>query len=227
MEEKTPILKVEDLNVKLDGQIILENINFSVAPGDVLAIVGPNGAGKSVLLRSLLKLIPHSGNIDWKEKIKINYIPQRFSVDRDFPLTVAEFFRFKSRDKKEIMRVLHLVGITDEHHLHHHILNQRLGWLSGGELQRALVAWAIIDKPNVLLFDEPTTGIDIGGEETIYNLIIMISHDLDVVYRYATNVLCLNKNMVCYGIPADALDPAALKKLYGEASFYPHNHPHK
>jgi zinc transport system ATP-binding protein len=111
-----------------------------------------------------------------------------------------------------------------------------MGWLSGGQLQRILVAWAILDSPDVLLFDEPTTGIDVGGEETIYNLlkklndetaltILVISHDLNIVYKYANNVLCLNKEKLCFGPPSDVLDQQALIKLYGdEAGFYAHEH---
>ena len=136
------------------------------------------------------------------------------------------------------MSVLKSVGITDEHHIEHHILKQRLGWLSGRQIQRILIAWSILDNPDVLLFDEPTAGIDIGGEETIYNLlkklkdergftVLLISHDLNIVYKYANNVICVNREMVCYGEPSIVLDPTALVKLYGgEASFYKHEHTH-
>lgn len=237
MSEQEPILSVNQLSVAFEAHQVLKDVSFEVQPGDVLAIVGPNGAGKSVLFRSLLNLIPFAGVISWAPDARVSYIPQRFSIDQDFPLTVREFFHFKSKNKQDILAALHSVGITNEHHIQHHILNQRVGWLSGGQLQRILIAWSIIDKPDVILLDEPTAGIDVGGEETIYNLIkklhderkltiIMISHDLDIVYRYATNVLCLNKEMVCYGVPAEALDAEALKKMYGEASVYSHPHKH-
>ncbi len=236
MAESGAILTVDNLGVKFDGQEILRDLSFTVSRGDVFAIVGPNGAGKTVLFRALLGLVAHSGTVRWESKVAISYIPQRFSIDKDFPLTVKEFMEFKTGDRKLIMAALHSVGITDEHHINHHILNQRIGWLSGGQLQRVFIAWAILDNPHVILFDEPTAGIDIGGEETIYNLIkklrdekeltiLFISHDLNMVYKYANNVLCLNKDMICYGAPADALDPAALKALYGgEATFYTHHH---
>ena len=235
MESASPILKVDGLGVKLDDQVILHDVSFDLNRGDTVAIVGPNGAGKSVLFRALLDLVPHTGLISWTKNIKINYIPQRFTIDRDFPLTVREFLKFKTKSHHAILAALRSVGITDEHHIQHHLLNQRLGWLSGGQIQRVLIAWAIIDQPDVILFDEPTAGIDVGGEETIYHLIkklkdekdltiLIISHDLNVVYKHATTVLCLNKDMVCYGTPADALDPTALKALYGEAAFYTHHH---
>lgn len=230
------ILKVHDLNVNLEHHQILQAINFSVEKGDVVAIVGPNGAGKSVLFRALLDLIPYSGTINFAPSSKISYVPQRFAIDRDFPLDVMEFMQFKTKDTKKITEVLNQVGITDSHVIHHHLFKQRLGWLSGGQLQRVLIAWALIDDPDLLLFDEPTSGIDIGGEETIYHLlqslneqrqltIIMISHDLNIVYRYAKKVICLNKELVCYGIPEAALTPEALSKLYGSnVSIYSHQH---
>ena len=235
MESVSPILKVDNLAVNLDGQKIIHDISFDLSRGDTVAIVGPNGAGKSVLFRALLNLVPYTGTITWMKNIKINYIPQRFTIDRDFPLTVREFLQFKTKSHHTILSALRSVGITDEHHINHHLLDQRLGWLSGGQIQRVLIAWAIIDQPDVILFDEPTAGIDVGGEETIYHLIkklkdekdltiLIISHDLNVVYKYATTVLCLNKDMVCYGTPADALDPSALKALYGEATFFTHHH---
>ncbi len=238
MESVAPILKVDNLSVRLDDQKILHEVSFNLNQGDTVAIVGPNGAGKSVLFRALLNLIPYTGTITWAKDIKINYIPQRFTIDRDFPLTVKEFFHFKTKNHHDIFSALRSVGITDEHHISHHLLNQRLGWLSVGQIQRILIAWAIIDQPDVILFDEPTAGIDVGGEETIYHLIkklkdekdltiLIISHDLNVVYKHATSVLCLNKDLICYGAPADALDPAALKELYGEATFFTHHHQHK
>lgn len=238
MANQETILTVENLGVKFDNNEVLRGLNFFVQKGDVLAIVGPNGAGKSVLFRALLGLVSYSGKIRWSEKLKISYVPQKFNIDKDFPLSVGEFLRFKEKSLDKIIGVLKSVGITDEHHIEHHILKQRLGWLSGGQIQRILIAWSILDNPDVLLFDEPTAGIDVGGEETIYNLlkklkdergftVLLISHDLNIVYKYANNVICVNREMVCYGEPSMVLDPTALAKLYGgEASFYKHEHVH-
>jgi len=235
-----PVLKTENLIVSFDKNRVIDNLSFSINKGDVIAIVGPNGAGKSVLFRTLLGLVPYLGKIEWAPDLKISYVPQRFNVEKDFPLTTKEFLRLKSKNQGKIMSVLESVGLKNEqsdvYHIEHHLLNQRLGWLSGGQLQRVLVAWAILDNPDVLLFDEPTTGIDVGGEETIYNLlkklnsemtltVLLISHDLNIVYKYANSVLCLNKKKICFGPPIDVLDPQALAKLYGgEASFYAHEH---
>ncbi len=238
------ILTVEGLSVSFDGNQVIKNLSFSVDKGDAMAIVGPNGAGKSVLLKAILGLIPHSGNAEWKEGLKISYAPQKFYIDKDLPLSVEEFLKFKNKDMNKVVDVLEAVGIPakshphmiDRHHLMKHVSRQKVGWLSGGQLQRVLIAWSLLDDPDVLLFDEPTAGIDVGGEETIYKLlkklkdernltILLVSHDLNVVYKYATNVMCINKEMICYGTPATVLDPAALAKLYGgEISFYKHEH---
>lgn len=238
MNSPQKILTVENLNVKFDDNEVLKEMNFSVDKGDVLAIIGPNGAGKSVLFRALMNLIRFSGKIEWLGGIKTSYVPQRLNIDKELPLSVLEFMKLKGGTKEQIINVLGSVGIGDEHHIENHLFKQRLGWLSGGQLQRVLIAWAVMDNPDVLLFDEPTSGIDIGGEETIYNLLkrlkrernltlLLISHDLNIVYKYANNVLCINKEMVCFGIPNEVLDPAALVNLYGgEASFYKHGHEH-
>src|SRR3989338_10866265 len=230
------LLDVRNLTVSFDGNKIIDDLSFSVNKGDVIAIVGPNGAGKSVLFRALMDLVPYLGMIIWAPELKISYVPQKFSVDKDFPITVKEFLRLKSKDLNKIMFVLEAVGLKskqhERHHIEHHLLSQRVGWLSGGQLQRVLIAWALLNEPSVLLFDEPTAGIDVGAEETIYNLlkklneemsltILLISHDLNIVYKYANNVLCLNKERLCFGRPNDVLDPRALVKLYGgEAAFY-------
>lgn len=236
MSDSEAILKIKDLGVKFDNNEVLKGLTLEIKRGDILAIVGPNGAGKSVFFRALLGLIPYSGKVEWSPGLKISYIPQKFFIDKELPLSVGEFLSFKTKSREDIIVALRAVGISDEHHIEKHILKQRLGWLSGGQLQRIVIAWSILDRPQVLLYDEPTAGIDIGGEETIYNLLgrlkkernltmLLISHDLNIVYQYANNVLCINKKMVCYGIPNEVLDPSALSKLYGgEAGFYKHEH---
>jgi len=228
--EDSPILEVSGLSVEFDGRVVLENVSFKVYKGEVMAIVGPNGAGKSTIFRALLDLIPYQGKVSWGEKIKIGYVPQKLALERDMPLTVMEFLKLKDSSGSNIHKVLKRVGI------HEHIQDIPVGVISGGELQRVLIAWALLGNPNVLLFDEPTSGIDLGGEETIYNLlhklqgsdeltILLISHDLNVVYQYADNVLCLNKQIVCFGQPNSVLDPKGLAELYGgEAKFFRHDH---
>lgn len=242
-ETDDPILKVADLHVSFGPEDVISGLDFEVKNGEVVAIVGPNGAGKSVLFRALLNLIPHKGEIHWKHGIKLGYVPQKLYIEPGFPLSVGEFLYFKSKSHANITKALESVGIKDMAHIHagetishhSHFLDQQLGFLSGGELQRVLIAWAIIDNPGVLLFDEPTAGIDIGGEETIYNLlhdlqkkrkltVLLISHDLNIVYKYANTVLCINKHQLCFGEPSLVLDPKSLSSLYGgEAKFYAHD----
>lgn len=230
------ILSVRDLNVNFGEHEVLHDITFDIHRGDVVAFVGPNGSGKSVLFRALLDLIPYSGDIDWGKGLRVAYVPQHFVVDRDFPLSVLEFLRFKEKNTDKLITALKTVGMEDSRHLQEHVLHKRLGWLSGGQLQRVMVAWSLLDNPDVLLYDEPTSGIDIGGEETIYHLlnklrternmtVLLISHDLNIVYKYASEVICINRQMVCYGPPREALDPQALQLLYGEhTGFYQHEH---
>ena len=199
--DHSPILEVTDLKVELDNHVILENVNFTVDKGEVMAIVGPNGAGKSILFRALLGLVPHSGAIIWASDIRIGYVPQKLALERDIPLTVREFLQLKNQNYKSVLKD---VGI------HEHILDYSLGVVSGGELQRIMIAWALLGDPNVLLFDEPTAGIDLSGEETIYHLlrklhdsheltVLLISHDMNVVTLYTNNILCLDKQMICFG----------------------------
>lgn len=231
------VLTVEDLGVMLDGQPVLQNISFGLKQGEAFAVIGPNGAGKTVLFRALLGLLPHSGQVRWRENVKIGYVPQRFSIDRSAPISALEFFLLQSPKfwrptpafTHQLEQELKLMGLDRG------VLRKGLGELSGGETQRVLIASALLQKPNVMLLDEPTAAVDAGFEETVYALLhrvqkergtalLLISHDLSVVYRYAQRVLCLNKSVVCQGAPVDALNPQALATLYGEASFYYHEH---
>lgn len=226
-----PILEVKNLTIAFNDEKIIDNLSFDVAAKEILIIMGPNGAGKTVLLKSLLGLLPHKGEIRWQKGIKIGYAPQKLLQTKDVPLTVEDFLKFKKIDDSRIFEILNMVGIKDKS-----ILKERLANLSFGELQRVLIGWAIAEEPQVLLFDEPTSGIDIGGEETIYNLlynlwrekgmtILLVSHDLSVVYQYATNVLCINKRKLRYGPPRQILTPENLEKIYGvEVRFHEHNH---
>lgn len=230
MEDKKNILAVKDLTVEFDKHKVLKSISFEVTRDSTLAIIGPNGAGKSVLFRALLGLISYSGTIVWNSDAKIGYVPQKLSVAKDLPLTVNEFLHFKERDMAKIYQVIESVGFVSEaEHLHNdkRVLGTQLGDLSGGELQRVLIAYALLDNPNVLLFDEPTAGVDVSGEETIYDLIhklqakedltiMFISHELQVVNHYADNVLCLNKENISFGPPIDVVNKETLVKLYGE-----------
>jgi len=237
MNNSVSILEVRDLSVSFDKQEVLRDISFSVNEGEIMAIIGPNGAGKTVLFRALMNLVSYDGEIKWREDARIGYVPQKLFEKAELPLSVKEFFILKSnylffKDKQLVESIPHelkSVGLKPE------ILNQQLANLSRGQFQRVLIAWAILKHPDVLLFDEPTAGIDLAGEDTIYNLlnklreerkmtILIISHDLNVVYRYANNVLCLNKERLCFGEPKQALTSEQIERLYGQSAFYHHEH---
>jgi len=225
------LLEVKNLNVSFDGEKVIENLSFEVKEKEILTILGPNGSGKTTLLKALLGLIPFRGEIIWKKKVKISYLPERLSR-REFsqiPLTVEEFFTFKKR-KMNPKEILKAVGLEEK------VLKKTPSLLSSGEFQRMLIAWSLIDLPDVLILDEPSSGIDIGGKETIYSLLykfwkereltlIFVTHDLNIVYGFSTNVLCLQKKKLCFGPPRAVLTPSLLQELYGgEIKFYRHNH---
>lgn len=230
------ILEVQNLTVKLDGETVLENVNFEVEKGSIAAIIGPNGAGKTTLFQALLGQVPYSGEINWHERPRFGYVPQRPVFDKNFPISVEDLFLLKFKKgfwfgrgqaREQVKRSLREMAIE-------HVLLKSIGELSAGEMQRVLIAYALSENPNVLLFDEPTANIDVGAEATVYTLIhrlsdernmsvLLISHDLSVVYQHADSVICLNRNLVCYGVPQHVLTPEKLSELYrSHATFYIH-----
>lgn len=228
------ILRVENLNVKFGKEEVVKNLSFEVKKGEFLIFLGPNGAGKSTLLRAILGLIPFDGKVVWSKEFKISYLPERLSREKfkEASILVKEFFKFKEKSDEKILAILKAVGLEPNE-----VLNKNAGDLSSGQFQRVLIAWSLISEPEVLFFDEPDTGIDIGGEETIYSLlekfwkekkltIFLVTHDLNIVYRYATNVLCLGKKEICcLGAPREILTPKVLEKIYGTGiKFYEHKH---
>ncbi len=226
------LLEVRDMSVELGGVRVLEDLSFTLEKNSILAIIGPNGAGKTVLLKALLGLIPSTGEIRWREGTKKGYVPQRLDIETDIPLTVREFFSLR-REKPSDERVR---VVLDYVQLDPSILREGFGEVSVGQRQRILVAWAVLGEPDVLLFDEPTADIDVTGQESIYNMIthlkdnlgltvILVSHDLNVVYSHAAMVLCINRKTLCIGRPREVLTPAQLQRLYGgENAFFKHRH---
>ena len=225
------LLEVKNFRVVLEGSLVLPELSFTVEEGEFLTILGPNGSGKTILVKALLGLLPFEGEVNWRKKVRIGYLPQglnQMSV-RDMPLTVRDFFTLKKLKRDEVLNYLSLVGLEKD------VLNERAGYLSGGQFQRMLVAWVLASRPNVLFLDEPTTAVDIVGGETIYSLlrdiwqtqeltVFNVTHDLNIVFAHSTHVLCLSRlGHRCYGVPKEVLTPEVLSDVYGaDVKFHAH-----
>lgn len=224
------ILKVRNLNVSFGDKKIIQNLSFDVQEKEALIVMGPNGAGKTTLFRALLNLIPYEGEVIWREGIKVGYLPSQEVVARtnNLPLTLEDFFSLQNVSGEKMKKIVEQVGLEAD------ALKKKLNKLSTGQFQRALIAWTLSDDPDVLLFDEPTSGIDIAGQKVIYDLlhkfweekgltIMMITHELNIVWEHANHVLCLGSGHVCYGPPRKVLVPDELEKVYGVGiKFYEH-----
>ena len=222
-------LDVRDLTVSFDSVPIIERLSFTVGAGDSLAVIGPAGSGKTVLFRALIGAIPYTGEIRWAAGTTVGYVPQKLDIERDLPITGSDFLLAKQRvgpaSTADIGRALELVDLTDA------VVRQPIGSLSGGQFQRLLLAFALLGDPPVLLFDEPTAGIDEPGEERLYDRIdrlkeerqltlLVISHELSFVFRHATRVLCLGRGKSYLGPPREVLTRERLEELYGSPLKY-------
>ncbi len=214
------LLSVNNLDVVINNQVILHNISFDLEKGDTLMILGPNGAGKSTLLKSL---IHNYKGVKWFTN-KISYLPPPDSINRFElpPILVKEFVSIVGINK----------SLINDFNINSSL---RVNNLSSGQFQKLMLAWALTSNPDVLLLDEPMSGIDVSGERTFFELIhnqwlkgltiIMVTHDLEIIWKHANKVLCLNKELLCEGNPRVILTPSNLRKLYNEEiSFYKHNH---
>ena len=231
MVNQNAVLTVSNLQVAFEDNLIIRDLSFVVEKRDILIFLGPNGAGKTTLLRALQNLLPYQGSVSWNAQ-KISYLsPQEFLQRQNLPpLNIMEFYSFKTKDLNTIKSMIVDVGLDES------LLTHQFSELSTGQFQRMLIGWALLDSPDVLILDEPTSGIDIGGEETIYSLlhkfwqnqnltILLVTHDLNIVWEYATQVICLNQQQMCMGKPDEVLTPEQLKALYGTGiKFYKHQH---
>ncbi|MBO5372436.1 MAG: metal ABC transporter ATP-binding protein [Lachnospiraceae bacterium] len=230
-------IKVNHLGVRFGEQIILEDVNLHMHCGSINAIIGKNGAGKSTLIRAMLDDIPHEGEIEFKDlhnakiqKLKIGYVPQSINIEKNTPVSVYDliasyqyrfpvFFKKSKKIEAEIKQALATFEAED-------LIDKQVCNLSGGQLQRVLLAMAIMDEPHLLLLDEPVSGIDQNGMELFYRTmvylkenfdlsIILISHDLDYVAKYADKVILLDKTILKEGSPKEVFSSDEFKSIFG------------
>jgi ABC-type Mn2+/Zn2+ transport system ATPase subunit len=246
----SPAVEIRHLNVSLGGRPVLRDVSLDISTGELVALIGPNGAGKTTLLRSILGLIPpDSGEVrllgqkDIRKALpRIGYVPQRLALDSGLPLSVREFLSLRRRETRNwfwrrqhrldvaIPPIAGELGIPT-------LLDKPVCALSGGQLQRVLIAFALLNEPSLLFLDEPTEGVDAPGERTFYEVIseihrrhpltvILVSHDLSMVHRHASWVVALNGRICCQGAPDDVIRADALREAYGLHVTYHHHHAH-
>lgn len=230
--------KINNISVKFGNDVILKNVSIHIHCGELTVIIGRNGAGKSTLLKAILGEVEHKGNIiftDEKDnltkKIKIGYVPQKLNIEKHMPTTVFDMFAscisyipvFMKKDKKiykEIKEHLKIFGVD-------RLIDKSIGDLSGGELQRVLIAMATKPIPNLLILDESVSGIDKNGIRDFYQIlnrlkaeydmsIILVSHDLELANQYADRVILLDKEVIKEGTPQEVFESLEFKNRFGE-----------
>ncbi len=238
-DENAPgiLLALKSIDKDFGDKTILEHINLTIAQGQIVTLIGPNGAGKTTLVRIALGLMqPDSGTIYHRPALRIGYMPQRVHVEPTLPVTVDRFLRLANRRDRGLM------SSTLEDLKIGHLGQQQLAEISGGELQRVLLARALLREPELLILDEPAQGVDLAGQAELYRLIseisdkqgcgvLMISHDLHLVMSSTDEVICLNHHICCHGKPEHVSNDPAYLSLFGataaqDLAVYTHHHDH-
>jgi zinc transport system ATP-binding protein len=247
------LVSIRNLEVTLGGNPILRGLNAAFVRGKITALIGLNGCGKTTLLKSILKEVPYGGRIDFHcghdhsrpTPQHVGYVPQKLTIDAQLPLTVRDLLALALQRRPLFLGVTRRTVQTMETLLARvwappHLLGRPVAKLSGGELQRVLLALALRPDPELLLLDEPAAGVDFQDGEKFYDLlarlnretgvtIVLVSHDLSVVSRHAHHILCLKDGRIqCQGPPQEILTQAVLTETFGQAmSVYTHqHHPH-
>ncbi len=230
------LVSLNDLSLYAGPRQILERISFEVRANEIITIIGPNGAGKSSLVKLIAGLTePSSGHIQRKSGLIYGYVPQNLRVDQSIPIKVSRFLSLANVSKASLTKALTQVGAN-------HLWSNQIHTLSGGELQRVLIARAIARQPQLLILDEPLQGVDVTGQTELYRLIsdirtelgcsiVMVSHDLHLVMAQTDHVICLNQHICCAGKPENVSQHPEYLKLFGQQSVqdiavYTHHHDH-
>lgn len=232
------VFTAENVGFRTPSKVILDGVSFHIPKGSFTTLIGPNGAGKSTLLKLMLGFLkPSSGSVVWAKGQRLGYMPQKVQIDTSFPLAVGRLFDLKpgsveSEDRTVIEQLTQTVDLKQRY----------ISDLSGGELQRVLLAYALLGNPDVLLLDEPMQGLDIDAEALFLNMlqslkydhgktIFMVSHDLHLVFKHSDHVICLQTHVCCQGSPTSIQDDPAYHVLFGQRkdslmSLYAHRHDH-
>ncbi len=234
---KNILLQAKNISLSYDGKKVLDNVSLDIKKQDFITIIGPNGAGKTSLLKILLGINKrYSGSLTQDKKLKIGYVPQKLYLDSSMPLSSIDFLKLnKDFSKIELDKIIIQTKIEN-------ILNKQLSSLSGGEIQKVLLANSLIGSPNLLILDEPDQNLDISGQLSFYKMlnniyskqkisILMVSHDLHLVMSSTKRVICLFHHICCSGTPEDISQSAEFKSIFGQdmselVSVYNHYHSH-
>jgi zinc transport system ATP-binding protein len=227
-----PLMTLDGVNKSFAGQHVLQNIDLQLNQSEITTLIGPNGAGKSTLVRIVLGLLqPDSGSVISDANLNIGYMPQKLHIDPTLPISTCRFLQLANTSHQACHNALDSVGIG-------HLATTPVQKLSGGEMQRALLARAILRKPNLLVLDEPVQGVDTNGQNALYKMIadlskslncavLMVSHDLHIVMSATDQVICLNHHICCQGRPEQVTQDPAYLDIFGQTAIYAHHHDHQ
>lgn len=233
-----PLIQLKEIDLKLNERKILSKVNLAISEKEIVTLIGPNGAGKTSLVKVVLGLTkPTAGNIEKAKKLRVGYMPQQVNVEPTLPLTVERFLKLvKGNSKKDTLNALSRVGIS-------HLQKSPVQHISGGEMQRVLLARALLNQPQILVLDEPVQGVDVSGQGEMYDMIstlrdelgcgvLMVSHDLHLVMAATDTVICLNQHVCCSGHPEHVSQDPAYLEIFGKhqpqnVAVYTHHHDHQ
>ncbi|MEO0937152.1 MAG: metal ABC transporter ATP-binding protein [Pseudomonadota bacterium] len=233
-----PLIEARGLSLAHTGAPVLRDVDFAIHPGEIVTVVGPNGSGKSTLIKGLIgALDPSAGTITRDPALRIGYVPQKLALDGTLPMTVDRFLSLPVRVPPSVRAAALAEAGLPGHG------KAQLSALSGGQFQRAMLARALLNTPNLLILDEPTQGLDQPGAAAFYQRIealrrdlgcavLMVSHDLHVVMAASDRVICVNGHICCEGTPDVVADAPEYRALFGAGTqgalaLYRHHHSHE